>query len=81
MDFENPPFLQSSFFPNFIPDSIQKIVLIPDVKDNMVANKDIFMPNNQIWGETGTQQGNHVKEIGTSQSKQNTLETLLSENN
>jgi hypothetical protein len=47
----------------------------------MVANKDIFMPNNQILGETETQQGNHVKETGTSQSKQNALDALLSENN
>ena len=81
MKLENSPFLQSSFFPNFIPDQIQKIELIPDVKDNTVQNEENFTPNNQILGETGTQQVNYVKEAGTSQSKQDALEALLSENN
>lgn len=81
MKLEKSPFLQSSFFPNFIPDQIQNIKLIPEVKDNTVPNMDNLVSNNQVLGETEIQQGNHVKETGTSQSKQNALDALLSGNN
>ena len=80
MNFENSPFLQSSFFPNFIPDKIQKIELIPDVKDNTVSTKDNFVPNNKILNEAGIQE-NYVGETGTSQSKHDALNKLLLENN
>ena len=80
MNLENSPFLQSSFFPNFIPDNINKINLVPCVKDDTMQNVDNLVQDSEKISKTETQVS-HLKESSKSQSKQDALEVLLSENN